>query len=356
MSVETDTASRRPDCVVIDTNVWRSQLLLKTPLGMSFVYALGRQKGFLGLPEVIERELTRQIVELGLEQTAKMADPFARLNTLVGPTLPQPAATKEELERLTRARIAELEPILVRIPFTLEHAQAALDMVNAKVPPNGEKNQQFKDSAVWQAILQLPKRYTARLVTEDKGFYADREHSKGLALNLQEDCRRVGCDVDVYPDLGACLVAITTDLPSFDRVRLTSLLEAFITPVLRSEAARLRFEIREVLNADIKAFWTNQPSRLAMDFTVVSRFDAHSTASNYRDADCRVVTYGSCYYDCGSDSISGAFVEEIRFVAKTPSGGRSVNARSFKYDDPSIPIRRPLPWERTDPVGDFEWS
>lgn len=31
----------KPTCVVIDTNIWCSHLLLKTPLGESAVYALG---------------------------------------------------------------------------------------------------------------------------------------------------------------------------------------------------------------------------------------------------------------------------------------------------------------------------
>ena len=47
--------TRKPDCVVIDTNIWRLELLLKAPVGVSLVYTLGRQKGCIGLPEVVEK-------------------------------------------------------------------------------------------------------------------------------------------------------------------------------------------------------------------------------------------------------------------------------------------------------------
>ena len=67
MSTASDAASLKPDCVVIDTSIWRSQLLLKTPAGVSLLYTLGRQGGFVGLPEVVEGESTNQVVQAGLE-------------------------------------------------------------------------------------------------------------------------------------------------------------------------------------------------------------------------------------------------------------------------------------------------
>jgi predicted nucleic acid-binding protein len=62
----------QPDCVVIDTNIWRSDLLLKNPIGTTLVYTLGRQGGVICLPEVIETELKTQVVQHGLEAVAEM--------------------------------------------------------------------------------------------------------------------------------------------------------------------------------------------------------------------------------------------------------------------------------------------
>ena len=67
--------------------------------------------------------------------------------------------------------------------------------LNAKVPPNGNKNQQFKDSAVWQAVLALSLRYSTVLLTNDKAFFRNRNPKEGLAENLVEDCSKAGTDV-----------------------------------------------------------------------------------------------------------------------------------------------------------------
>src|SRR5213593_3729857 len=46
--------TKKPICVVIDTCIWRSNLLLKNPVGMSLMYTLGRQHGVIGFPEIVE--------------------------------------------------------------------------------------------------------------------------------------------------------------------------------------------------------------------------------------------------------------------------------------------------------------
>src|SRR5712691_8402588 len=143
-----------PDCVVIDTNIWRSDLLLKTPVGTALVYTLARQSGFIGLPEVVKKELPKQIVEEGLNAAEKLKNLSQIITTLTDLPFFSSLPTERDLEQIVDARIAELAPILLPVPFTLEHAQAALDMVNAKLPPYA-KSQQFKDSAIWQAVLTL---------------------------------------------------------------------------------------------------------------------------------------------------------------------------------------------------------
>jgi hypothetical protein len=121
----TDATTRHSDCVVIDTNTWRSQLLLKTPVGTSLVYTLGRQQGFIGLPEVVERELTAQILEHGREAAEKVKNGSNILNTLTdSPIFPLPAS-QINLEQIVKARLDQLAPILVRVPFTLAHDQVS---------------------------------------------------------------------------------------------------------------------------------------------------------------------------------------------------------------------------------------
>ena len=115
MVSESSPENREPECVVVDTSVWRSELLLKTPLGVTLVYTLSRRGGVVALPEVIEVELRGQILEAGREAAEKAESPLHLLHTLMGdsffvPNLPTP----ELLSRKVDERIAELASILVR--------------------------------------------------------------------------------------------------------------------------------------------------------------------------------------------------------------------------------------------------
>jgi hypothetical protein len=343
MTIKNDNSSQKPDCIVIDTNIWRSDLLLKTPVGVSLVYALGRQGGFIGLPEVVERELSQQVLEAGIKAVGNLREFSWTIDTLTGSSFAASLPTQIELENIVAARIAELDSILVRVPFTLEHAKAALDMVSAKLPPNGPKNQQFKDSAIWQAVLALSGEYTVHLITNDRGFLREPGNpSQGLALNLEEDCGRVGEKVGVYCDLRSCLGAISGYVPSFDKDYLASLIAESIMPRVRDEAVANRLEIRELLDTDIKAFRTGQPDWLAVDYTVKARCEFLDESLEEPDprTDCRAITHGSCYYDVQEGSISGHFIEYITFDWEYGMGGHGRVSRSLGKEDPSIPFRR----------------
>src|SRR5262245_40313303 len=224
MSIGQDKAEGKPGCVVIDTNIWRSSLLLKTPIGQSLIYALQRQGGRIGLPEVIEAELRDQVVQAGLDAADKLREQSRIVNTLTDSPFPAPVPTRPELEKKVKERLTELASILARVPFTFEHAKAALNMVIAKLPPNGPRNQQFKDSAIWQAVLTLSREHTVHLVSNDRAFLLDGgDSSKGFALNLLEDCRNAGANIPAHCDLVSCLRALTCEAPSWDQPRLRPL-------------------------------------------------------------------------------------------------------------------------------------
>jgi hypothetical protein len=221
------------------------------------------------------------------------------------------------------------------VPFTIEHAKAALSMVNAKSPPNGENNQQFKDSAIWQAVLTLSRDFTAHLVTNDRAFFLNpKDPSKGLATNLLEDCKRTGGPVSIHCDLGSCLSAITSDVPSFDQEQLASLVMGSMMPRLQAEAARYRFEIGKPLDIKVKAFRTEQTNRLAVDFTIRVDVDSSQVAGR---TGCQAIAYGSCYHDPMANSLSGEFFRSITFRWSYGRSGTRQVAITFESEDPLVP-------------------
>jgi hypothetical protein len=344
MTAVSDVTLRHPDCVVIDTNVWRSELLLKTPVGMSFVYTLGRQHALLGLPEVVERELAKQIIEAGLDAVEQANKGSRIVSTLTG--LPPWILSQKasDFEQIMNTRLSELTPILVRVPFTMAHAKAALDMVDAKVAPNTH-TQQFKDSAIWQAVLQLAREYVVHFITDDRAFYLDRKDtSKGLAENLQADCEAASAKVSIFRDLGTCLNEISSRRPTIDREQVTPLITSFVVPRLQVDTTRMNCQLKELLEADVQAFSTEDPNRVALDFTVTMRLEPDVPSPNETELNRTVVAHGSCYYNQELKTIDDGFVQQARFLFRSPTG-YTANLRSFPYDDPSIPFPRPLTWE-----------
>jgi len=140
---------RRRDCVVVDTNELRSSHLLNSAMGAALLFAIQQQDGRLGWPDIIEDEIRKQAMRSADEAINHVRDGLRVLEMLVGwrpdPRLP----LKEDVDSAISRRIAELAPLPIRVPYTVEHARAALRRVNEETPPNTSKSQQFKDSAIW---------------------------------------------------------------------------------------------------------------------------------------------------------------------------------------------------------------
>jgi hypothetical protein len=335
-----DFASNRI-CVVPDSCVWRSEPLLRTPLGITLVYTLSRLNSVLGLPEVVEQELTNGIVTAGLDAVDKSRGPLQTIRTITGDRFFTMGVPDEEAFRMYVAeRLTELDRILVREPFTLEHAKAALAMVNAKLPPNGDKNQQFKDSAIWQAVLSLSKRFSVVLLTYDKGFFLDRDPGKGLARNLLDDCNQRGVTVKAYGGIGHYLNTLKGESPEFDREQVKESIVAESKSRLASEADRYKIVPTELLACDISGFATENPDRVAVDYTLTFKLEPVSPEWRINNEDPRGVVHGSCYFLLEENNVTNHYIQRvaIKYIG-------SLMARSYKDYDDSYPFPRPLPWD-----------
>ena len=342
MGAEVPKDSPKPICVVVDTSVWRAELLLKTPLGVTLVYTMHRQGGVIGLPEVVERELKAQIIEAGFEAADKAGGPvpacFGPLPTI--PFFSIPIPTRKQLSEKVDERLAQLAPVLTREPFTLEHAKAALEMVAPEMQPNGE-DRQFKDSAIWQAVLALSLRHSTVLLTNDKSFFRDKDPVKGLASNLIGDCTKASTSVQGYLGIGSYLKAIESAVPEFDRERAKELILPAATPLLGVEAERYKLAPAELLECSISAFPTESPDRLAINYTLAFKLDPVSL--DYRVMgldDPRGIIHGSGYLLPKKMVLTDHYVQRVAIKSQ-----HSLYARSFEDSDGTYAFPRPLPWD-----------
>jgi len=160
--------SPKQTCLVLDTNAWRSYMLLglRTPVASALLFALRRTGGCLGLPEVIEAEVVAQLTLLAEDLTRKYEDAATLLQQL-GVLDTFERASEYDLRAIIEEAIGRLHDLVLRIPFEHRHARAALKRVQEGTPPNGPKDQQFKDSAIWEALLDAAVELLSNVVDWD---------------------------------------------------------------------------------------------------------------------------------------------------------------------------------------------
>ncbi len=319
------SAEQKTICVVIDTNIWiqDSSLLLKTAMGSALLYILNESDGKIGLPEIIEEELTRNTVKKGMDAVEAINKNIKAIEVIMGFRRPYQVPDKAELEATVRERLTELQDLIIPIPFTFEHAKSALRRINEKSQPNGEKNQQFKDSAIWEAILTLLSSYTVHFITNDNQFFLNRQNETGkLAPNLLDDSRKLGGVVHIYKDMASCVKVLQKDVPLLDYSNLILEIDGLINSQLRQDLLddpQLIFvEITELVTekSSVSAFLTENKKNLALTFEL--SYSCNDSGDERKDA--ILITRGDCLYERATESISDITINFEEIYWKNPSG------------------------------------
>ncbi|MEG3914571.1 PIN domain-containing protein [Microcoleus sp. w2-18bC1] len=312
-------------CVVIDTNIWvkDSNLLLNTAIGSALFYILKSVDGKIGLPSILEEEITRHIIEDGVAAAESIQKSFKTISIIMGKHYSYTVPNEAEISSAVQARITELKTLLHKIPFTLPHAESALKKINENLPPNGKNNQQFKDSAIWEAILELIGLYTVHFVTADKAFYKEKQYQNGLATNLHLDCQQRGGEVYIYPDMASCLKVIQNDMPPLDTISLISEIDNKLKSRLKIELLRENgFEVSSLARelSFVSPFFTENSNELALTFELC--YDCCDVQNIGIDERLQSVlkVKGDCFYALDTNLISELALDYQRIYWADPSG------------------------------------
>jgi hypothetical protein len=181
----------------------------------------------------------------------------------------------------------------VRVPFTFEQAQSALRRVLDKVPPNGEKNQQYKDTLIWLAVLELASDYDVLFVSTDKAFFANRDPSKGLAVELLADVAEAELSVIAVASLGDAAEQIRVSEPPVNVEEISLLIDQAALDVLMPVAEQAEFLIGARAGSNLHAFATEDPHVLAVTFAMTHALEdlrepPRRDAQAIAEGDCEV--------------------------------------------------------------------
>jgi predicted nucleic acid-binding protein len=317
MNSQKERDDSKPVCIVLDTNIWVYKTdLLRTPLGSALTHALLQVEGHLGLPSIIEEEIIKHVVRRGGELAAEILEKASKVAHLLGQVDERLMAvpTDDEFEKSAKEKLRELDDLLLRVPFTFEHAKSALRRVMDETPPNGRNNQQYKDSAIWEAVLELSHTHTVHFVTEDKGFFTDRTPSKGLASNLKEDRDAMGGKIIVHYGVRSCLDALEEDVPPLDYQGMAFVIDHAIVEDLRDIAADKEFGLGKVVDWNISAFRTEKLGILALSFELVYKAFDVSPLRDEEETEATLIVKGECSFDLRDQAASDVRKESVRLL------------------------------------------
>jgi len=194
--------------IIFDSNIWISELGLNTTLGAAVRFFVKSKQATVVLPEVIRLEternlkaaLTKYVVDLE-KNHRQLLTIFGKLKEMV---LPDKTTIDEKIASIFGA--CQLE--LLEIPMSLESARSSFIKTIDKVPPSGEKDQQFKDGVIWADILVLLEKDDVYFITEDKAFYKNREYKNGLADNMSFEAKGAAHKICLFNSLSEFLQEI----------------------------------------------------------------------------------------------------------------------------------------------------
>ncbi len=276
--------------------------MLRTAMGSAFLYTLNTAKHKLGLPEVIEEEIYKHTEIAGSDAKDKISRNFRDIQAIVGFHGPYELPDEEKIRNSITERFTELDNLLVRIPFTLDHAKSALRRVNYNLPPSSTKRQQFKDCAIWEAILELGEEYDIYLVSNDGDFYKDNK-KKELNPILTEEARNLSVSVAVFSGIDTCLDILEKNRPDIEATKLA----ADIFEAMKEELTRIvsknNLRLTDLESHQINAFITEDHNQLAVEYIIV--LDAINTDTNELNESepASVTVDGSCTFNLENQAV-----------------------------------------------------
>jgi hypothetical protein len=284
-------------CIILDSNIWVSSLLLRTSIGAALIYYVRQSKGYIILPEIVEQELFKHIIRVGDDARANVEKNTRIIEIIIGSRPNFTLPSREDFEDSVRNRLAELNSLIIRIPLTLAQTKAALVKVNMDLPPNGPKNQQFKDSLIWEAVLKSSKKHVVHFITSDTAFYEGREPRKGLADNLMEEIGKIGGVVYSHFDIATCLKALQVNAPPLNTTEIADAINNISYMNLQSIVLKRSFELQNMISHKVQSFITERANILAIEFTLTyNLIDISNDQSVFR-SEPTVSFSGECVYD-----------------------------------------------------------
>jgi hypothetical protein len=301
--------------VVLDTNIWKSSLYLKTGAAAAMRFYLHQKGAKVGLPEVIRLEVERHLRADLREIRGRIYVDHQRLLGMVGDLTEVILPTDARIDDVVANFISGFKFDLVETSLTLEAARSSFMRTIDKIPPS-HNAQQFKDGVIWSDCLTLAQTDDVTLVTGDKAFYADGDIQKGLSRTLLSETADLPHHLKVVGSLGALLVDIRAPVNVSDEF-LVSALNSQLGASLTGLLDRLGFT-RAGEPVVARTFYATEiPNTLFLEFRLEFPCEDASPAGR---VDAVLAVAGDGQYQTAKQEFVGFSPTDLGITYKTADG------------------------------------
>ncbi|MDS4026088.1 MAG: PIN domain-containing protein [Candidatus Contendobacter sp.] len=253
--------------VVLDSNIWLSELALMTPLGCAFSHYIVVSDIKIGLTEIIEVETKYNLRKHLIDYRENIRKNYNRMLAIFGQmkeiVMPEDETIDKKIEDIFNFH----KDRLIRIPFDLEGAKSSFDKIIKNLPPNSDSNQQFKDGVIWANCLKLAEAADVNLVTKDKAFYKDRQYSQGLAHNLLKEVKEAPHQIIIFSELASLVDKVKSDL-GLDKQKLIELIEQYTYSKVLDISNRKDFEVIGIASSNFEFYATVNPLEVSVKSSI----------------------------------------------------------------------------------------
>lgn len=251
--------------VVLDTNVWLKERLLRSAAGVALLYAIHRIDARILLPDSTRREIYIGAERDGAGAVAKIERGLRIVQELTGARPAIEIPSTEMFRRGAEERLDELSDLLLPIEVAHKHLAAALDRVITHRAP-ARTSEQFRDCVLWECIIDHDE--DCLLVTSDEDFLDKSSGRHALASELENEAKG---RIQVFATVADLLRTIEPQLPQVDTEHIATLIARETEPVLEDCSSSQSWTLGPRVGAELEMYLTERLSTIAVVFELKFR-------------------------------------------------------------------------------------
>lgn len=317
-------------CVVLDTNVWRTEILLNSKLGAALVFAARQSGWLLGLPEVVEDEMKVVMRDFGLHQLSQAQTSLRFLQLLTGEEYAVSGSlySGSGFDVVIEARLEELKTILFRVPHKEELFKAALHRVLNTIPACAKDKDEYRDCLIWEAVLRLAEHHHVHFVSGD-GAFRNRD-GKGLNRVLADESK----SVHFYTEISDLLSALWQQKKDLDQTSIVARVDHSLRSQIEEAARKKDFVLEALERSELKCFVTENRNVVAVSFKLFYRLSNRTEELNASRPSPQLVVVGETSFLLDSGTIGETIkTDEFAFRWTGPDGKQTGLSDLFIHAD-----------------------